>query len=142
MISRGNPFGNTDHYKVTNDGKDGVIFNGIPDWVYEEDVLRTNNAIHISANAGKIAYARFDDSHVPEFQYTVYGDPFDVSKNKYPEYKKLRYPKAGEYNPTVKLYVAEKCSGLLIALIFSILKCLDWLFCLLLNYKNYLYILL
>ena len=128
MTSRGNPFGNTDHYKVTkdghgfkfikrliyyihpaisfllwtfrenpfeentdlpvtNDGKDGVIFNGIPDWVYEEDVLRTNNAIHGSPNAGKIAYARFDDSHVPEFQYPVYGDPFDVSKNKYPEYK-------------------------------------------------------
>ena len=49
--------------------------------------MRSNNAIQISPNGGKIAYARFDDTEVPEFQYPVYGDPFNVSKNKYPEYK-------------------------------------------------------
>ena len=92
MLFREDPFDESNDKQVFYDGKEGeegVIFYGIPDWVYEEDVLRSNNAIHVSPNGGKIAYARFDDTNVPEFQYPVYGNPYDVTNNNYPEYKSV-----------------------------------------------------
>ena len=91
LLFREDPFDESNDKQVLFDGKEGVIFNGIPDWVYEEDVLRSNNAIHVSPNGGKIAYARFDDTKVPEFQYPVYGDYNNVSNNNYPEYKSVHF---------------------------------------------------
>eukprot|EP00091_Calanus_sinicus_P003745 TRINITY_DN13922_c0_g1_i1.p1 TRINITY_DN13922_c0_g1~~TRINITY_DN13922_c0_g1_i1.p1 ORF type:complete len:242 (-),score=47.97 TRINITY_DN13922_c0_g1_i1:73-798(-) len=34
----------------------------------------------------------------------MYGEPRDLLKNQYPEYKVIRYPKAGEVNPTIKVF--------------------------------------
>lgn len=42
-------------------------------------------------------YIQFNDTNVPEFEYTYYGSP-DI-KHQYPEIEKLRYPKAGAPNP-------------------------------------------
>ena len=33
---------------VTQTGRPGVIFNGVADWVYEEEVLGTNKAMYFS----------------------------------------------------------------------------------------------
>jgi len=94
-----------DDIAITNDGEVDNVFNGIPDWVYEEEVLGVNFA-HVT-NVGKgIAFAQFNDTLVPDFRYPHYGDPHDVPHSQYPEYRVVRYPKAGETNPTVQLFVS------------------------------------
>jgi len=40
------------------------IYNGIPDWVYEEEVLDTNKALHASPDGKFLAFAQFNDSMV------------------------------------------------------------------------------
>ena len=54
-----------------------TIYNGIPDWVYEEEILGTYKALHSSPRGTSLAFARFDDTRVEEFYYTLYGDPDD-----------------------------------------------------------------
>jgi dipeptidyl-peptidase 4 len=63
------------------------IYNGIPDWVYEEEVLSTDAATWFSPNGNHFAFAQFNDTKVKEAVYDVYGD------KQYPEEVHLRYPK-------------------------------------------------
>jgi len=91
--------------QISDDGEVEVIFNGIPDWVYEEEVLGVNYANYIDASGKRIAFGCFNDSEVEEFSYPHYGSPNDVLGSQYPEYKTVKYPKAGQTNPTVKLVV-------------------------------------
>jgi dipeptidyl-peptidase 4 len=72
---------------LTADGKVDKVFNGIPDWVYEEEVLGDNKAHYISSDGKKLAFAQFNDTLVPEFRYPVYGEPNDIYGVQYPEYK-------------------------------------------------------
>ena len=72
---------------ITTDGVINNVFNGIPDWVYEEEVLGVNYANHISPTGYKVAFAQFNDTLVPEFQYPHYGDPNDIFQNQYPVYR-------------------------------------------------------
>ena len=99
----------TEGYKkdiaLSSDGLADTVFNGIPDWVYEEEVLFVNFAHYINEPATRIAFAKFNDSEVEEFRYPHYGDPKDVTAWQYPEYRTVRYPKAGKDNPTVSLHV-------------------------------------
>lgn len=73
--------------KITTDGVPGVVYNGIPDWVYEEEVLSTDAATWFSPNGNHFAFAQFNDENVKEAVYDIYGD------NQYPEEVHLRYPK-------------------------------------------------
>lgn len=76
---------------ITSDGEPGVIYNGIPDWVYEEEVLGTDAASWFSPNGEKLAFIRFDDVNVREAVYNIYGD--GTGDHLYPEEVHLRYPK-------------------------------------------------
>jgi len=71
---------------ITNDGQVDNVFNGIPDWVYEEEVLGVNFA-HVTNGGKLIAFAQFNDTLVPDFRYPHYGDPHDVPHSQYPEYR-------------------------------------------------------
>uniref|UniRef100_A0A1L8DPB2 Venom dipeptidyl peptidase 4 n=1 Tax=Nyssomyia neivai TaxID=330878 RepID=A0A1L8DPB2_9DIPT len=95
--------------RLTFDGVPGVIYNGVPDWVYEEEVLGSGAALWFSTDSEKIAIASFDDTQVNEFMYFMYGRPGDMA-NQYFEEIKLRYPKAGATNPTVTLRVRDVAS--------------------------------
>jgi hypothetical protein len=87
--------------QVTSDGThDGVIRNGIPDWVYEEEVLGAAGALYFSGSGRQLAYLRFDDTNVPQFNYTYWG-------NVYPDTIHLRYPKPGFDNPRVSLKIYD-----------------------------------
>ncbi|XP_035211112.1 venom dipeptidyl peptidase 4-like [Stegodyphus dumicola] len=92
--------------RLTSDGENDVILNGIPDWVYEEEILGSNHAIWWSDDGTKIAYASFNDSAVDFISLPRYGDYHDVT-NIYPQFRRFRYPKAGRNNPTVKLWVID-----------------------------------
>lgn len=72
---------------ITDDGIPGVEYNGIPDWVYEEEVLSTDAAVWISPSGKHLAYARFNDTEVKEAVYDIYGNDL------YPQEVHLRYPK-------------------------------------------------
>lgn len=92
--------------RVTTTGVPGVIYNGVPDWVYEEEIFGTNYAFWGSPALTRIAYATFNDAHVQKFQYELYDEPGNL-ENQYPELVELRYPKSGTTNPTVQLTVTD-----------------------------------
>uniref|UniRef100_A0A8C2F132 Dipeptidyl-peptidase 4 n=1 Tax=Cyprinus carpio TaxID=7962 RepID=A0A8C2F132_CYPCA len=73
--------------QVTADGAHNLILNGIPDWVYEEEMFSTNFALWWSPNGRFVAYARFNDSGVHNIEYTWYGE------GQYPETVLVPYPK-------------------------------------------------
>nr|XP_040581987.1 inactive dipeptidyl peptidase 10-like [Lepeophtheirus salmonis] len=79
-----------------------VVIHGIPDWIYEEDILKQGNAIWVSPNGKKIVYATFNDTNVQEVVFEKFG-----SGETYPSTQKLRYPKAGTPNPSVSLWVVD-----------------------------------
>uniref|UniRef100_A0A8C1ED11 Dipeptidyl-peptidase 4 n=1 Tax=Cyprinus carpio carpio TaxID=630221 RepID=A0A8C1ED11_CYPCA len=87
--------------QVTTDGAHNQILNGIPDWVYEEEMFSTNFALWWSPNGRFVAYAKFNDSGVHNIEYTWYGE------GQYPETVLIPYPKAGTPNPTVELFVFD-----------------------------------
>ncbi|XP_014667249.1 PREDICTED: dipeptidyl aminopeptidase-like protein 6 isoform X2 [Priapulus caudatus] len=89
--------------RVTATGKPDIIYNGLPDWVYEEEILSRDNAIWWSPNGKKLCYASFNDSEVSMFSFPWYGEEKDL----YTTMKELRYPKAGEKNPTFMLQVID-----------------------------------
>lgn len=88
---------------ITQDGIPGLKYNGVPDWVYEEEVLGTDNAIWWSTESSYILYASFDDSPVPTFYYSEYGE----LSNAYTTQIKIAYPKAGYPNPFFNLTIVN-----------------------------------
>lgn len=91
---------------ITEDGKDGIVYNGVPDWVYEEEVLSSGSALWWSPDGTKLAVGFFDDTKVETFQYFIYGDGADAYAQ-YPHEEELKYPKTGTPNPIVYLRVYD-----------------------------------
>lgn len=90
--------------QVTNDGKKNSIINGITDWVYEEEFAFVR-AFDWSADSKKLAFIRFDESEVPEFSMNIY------KKDLYPSVETFKYPKAGEKNSKVALFIYDVTVG-------------------------------
>ena len=84
---------------ITTDGKWNHIINGNCDWVYEEEFEFTR-AYEWSVNGNYIAYYRFDETNVKEYQFTQYDNAY----NKQYTYK---YPKAGEENSKVEIHIYD-----------------------------------
>ncbi|KAH8404406.1 hypothetical protein KR222_011025 [Zaprionus bogoriensis] len=63
----------THAYRISHDAVPGVVYNGIPDWLYEEEILHANNAVWLSENAQLLLYASFNDTHVQEQHFAWYG---------------------------------------------------------------------
>ncbi|KAL7739498.1 hypothetical protein ACLKA6_003943 [Drosophila palustris] len=91
---------------ITEDGKDGIVYNGVPDWVYEEEVLSSGSALWWSPDGSKLAVGFFDDTKVETFKYFLYGDD-STSYSQYPHEENLKYPKSGSPNPIVYLRVYD-----------------------------------
>ncbi len=89
--------------QITTDGKRNEIINGATDWVYEEE-FSFDKGFQWSPDGKSIAYYRFDESAVKEFNLTYYG-------TLYPKEEKYKYPKAGETNSTVEIYIYSITSG-------------------------------
>lgn len=89
--------------QLTQDGEANRIINGAADWVYEEEFSMAQ-AFKWSPDGKRIAFIRFDESDVPEFNMQTWG-PL------YPLDYKFKYPKAGEKNSIVSLHVAEVATG-------------------------------
>ncbi len=89
--------------QITTDGKKNHIINGTCDWVYEEEFGFTK-AFQWSPDGKKIAYYRFNESEVKEYTLTYYGDL-------YPDWETYKYPKAGEDNSIVEIYLYDLSTG-------------------------------
>lgn len=94
--------------QITNDGTVN-IYNGICDWVYEEEVFSTKTAAWISPDNKKLAYVQFDDTPVNHIAIPVYGHPGNP-QDQYPGIIDFPYPKTGTNNPLVKLFLVDLTS--------------------------------
>jgi dipeptidyl-peptidase 4 len=84
---------------VTTDGRRNEIINGSSDWVYEEELYITK-AFEWSADSKKLAWIRFDESRVKEYNMQLWKDGA-----LYPEDYRYKYPKAGEDNSLVEVLI-------------------------------------
>ena len=85
-------------YNITDDGAWNHIINGTTDWVYEEEYGFTK-AYAFSPDGKEIAYLKFDESQVPEFEMMRFNNTL------YNEAYSFKYPKAGDKNSIVTLHV-------------------------------------
>lgn len=90
--------------QVTKDGKYNEILNGIPDWVNEEE-FGYSRAFDFSADSQMLAWIRFDESQVPEFNFSLYkgAAPAYTDYALYPGAYSYKYPVAGVDNAKVKV---------------------------------------
>lgn len=90
-------------HRITFTGEENVIFNGINDWVYEEEIFGAYSALWWSPKSTFLAYAQFNDTGVPLIEYSFYSD----ESLQYPKTVWIPYPKAGAVNPTVKFFIVN-----------------------------------
>ena len=84
--------------QLTRNGSESIL-NGHFGWVYEEE-FGSYDAYRWSPDSKKIAFLQENQADVPVFML------FDEMKL-YPELTKIRYPKAGQSNPVMSLYVSD-----------------------------------
>uniref|UniRef100_A0A665UH24 Dipeptidyl peptidase 4-like n=1 Tax=Echeneis naucrates TaxID=173247 RepID=A0A665UH24_ECHNA len=87
--------------QLTHNGKKNEILNGIPDWVYEEEVFASNGAIWWSTTGKYLAYLEVNDTEVNKVEFSWYGS------DQYPQTVAVPYPKAGSKLTKVKLFVVD-----------------------------------
>jgi dipeptidyl-peptidase 4 len=86
--------------QITDDGKFNSIINGTTDWVYEEE-FGFVEGFFWSPDNRKIAFYKFDETEVKEYNLQVWG------KKSYPVDYKFKYPKAGETNSKVEIWIYD-----------------------------------
>ncbi|XP_036377539.1 dipeptidyl aminopeptidase-like protein 6 [Megalops cyprinoides] len=87
--------------RLVSTGKEGVIFNGLSDWLYEEELFQTHIAHWWSPDGARLAYATINDTLVPKMEIPMF------TGSAYPTGREYHYPKAGEENPMIFLYVVN-----------------------------------
>lgn len=93
--------------KITKDGAKNKIINGLSDWVYEEEFSFTK-AYEWSPDGLKIAFLKFNETAVPEYTMQTYDDGL------YPHNVTFKYPKVGEKNSKVTVWMYDVKKGALI----------------------------
>lgn len=98
--------------QVTYDGgKD--IFNGKPDWVYEEEVVALDRFLYWLPNEQNVVFIKTNDTNVPVYEIDYYTTN---TKSKYPTHRDIKYPKPGYANPeltVINYNIADQSSNVL-----------------------------
>ncbi|WPK22906.1 hypothetical protein PUMCH_000128 [Australozyma saopauloensis] len=107
----------TQHTTRLTDSGSHNVFNGKPDWVYEEEVTSSDKLLWWSPDLNFLIYASLNDTSVSEYILDYHTDSSDVVMSyddkprpllsgieQYPDYQYLKYPKPGTNNPEVTLY--------------------------------------
>ncbi|GAA5916914.1 hypothetical protein JCM5296_000616 [Sporobolomyces johnsonii] len=93
--------------RLTVDGSP-TTFNGVPDWVYEEEVFSSDTTTWWSPDASKLAFLSFAEELVPEYEFPIYNTEWATpGAQPYPAHTVMRYPKAGFPNPKVRIRVFD-----------------------------------
>ncbi|XP_017769373.1 PREDICTED: inactive dipeptidyl peptidase 10, partial [Nicrophorus vespilloides] len=110
---RQSPWDETDS-RLTFTGEPDVVFNGIPDWLYQEDVMKTPNALWPSHDGTHIMYATFNDSNVGLLSFPWFATTNVLAAGgaahkptTFPSTRTIRYPTPGTPNPHVQLWVLD-----------------------------------
>ena len=92
---------------ITNDANT-EIFNGISDWLYEEE-FGTTGLFAFSPDNKQVAFVRLDETEVPTFGWQTYlgSEAEGESAPMYPQLHALRYPKAGAPNAKASICVYD-----------------------------------
>jgi len=85
--------------QITTDGEYNKIIYGTSDWVYEEE-LGLVKGYAWNETSTKLAYYRFDETNVKEYSMQIWGEL-------YPYNYKYKYPKAGEDNSVVDIFIYD-----------------------------------
>lgn len=86
---------NSTTQQVTFSTADNQKF-GIPDWLYEEEILSKDQAVWWSPEGKAFAYLKFDDSRVVNISFNWYGG-FEDPAPQYPSQITIPYPKTGRF---------------------------------------------
>lgn len=92
----------TEERRLTTGGSD-TIFNGVFDWVYEEEFGQAQ-AWRWSRDSRRIAFWQTDERGVPFVRLTDY-------EGQHPEWVEIAYPKVGDENPEVRIGVVDVHTG-------------------------------
>ncbi len=106
--------------RLTHDGTD-LILNGYASWVYYEEIFGRSTrykAFWWSPDSRKIGFYRFDNTNVPLFPiYSAFSNPTAAaSQSQSPKVtdlgpggslSEIRYPKAGQTNPEVRIGIVD-----------------------------------
>uniref|UniRef100_A0A667ZCK8 Dipeptidyl-peptidase 6b n=1 Tax=Myripristis murdjan TaxID=586833 RepID=A0A667ZCK8_9TELE len=90
--------------RLVSTGKEGVVFNGLADWLYEEEILQSHIAHWWSPDGLWLAYATINDTLVPKMEVPIFTGSMTPDLT----YLISRRPlQAGEENPVVHLSVVS-----------------------------------
>ncbi|XP_046816515.1 dipeptidyl aminopeptidase-like protein 6 isoform X6 [Vespa velutina] len=105
--------------QLTDTGVPGVIYNGVPDWLYQEEVLPRPEATWPSPDGTHILFASFNDTQVTALEFPWFGTqpgqegsaastPLGAPRRgSFPPSRSIRYPTPGSANPEVDLWLLE-----------------------------------
>ncbi|KAK0202209.1 dipeptidyl aminopeptidase [Desarmillaria ectypa] len=89
-----------------------ALFNGIPDWAYEEGIFSSGHALWWSPTSSKLAYLSFNETNVPVYTFPMYNPTEDPTASlPYPKQVTIHYPKPGFENPRVQAWVWDAATG-------------------------------
>jgi dipeptidyl aminopeptidase/acylaminoacyl peptidase len=92
--------------QVTTDGDNELVFNGVTDWLYEEEVFGSVDAFVWNQDCSKLAFLKLNDSQVPVYRYEEYN-----INNPYPIPVNIRIPAPGAPNPIPTVYIYDITSN-------------------------------
>ncbi|XP_011055618.1 PREDICTED: inactive dipeptidyl peptidase 10 isoform X1 [Acromyrmex echinatior] len=105
----------TEDTRLTDTGVPGIIYNGVPDWLYQEEVLPRPQAIWPSPDGTHVLFATFNDTRVSALEFPWFGtpgqdgagsNPLSASRS-FPPSRSVRYPRPGFPNPEVGLWIID-----------------------------------
>lgn len=97
----------TSYIRLTTSGS-ATHFNGVPDWVYEEEVFSADYALWWSPDSRKVAFVESDETNVDVYTFPVYNpDSNSYAVHPYTEEVAMRYPKPGYNNPEVDVHIFD-----------------------------------
>nr|XP_045608607.1 dipeptidyl peptidase 4-like [Procambarus clarkii] len=100
-------------HRITDTGRPGLLYNGVPDWVYEEEILGSNSAVWFSQDGNMLAYASINDTLVDTVPIPQYGSYQQYSLIRSEEYDCISNfclfleLQPGQENPKVTLWVVD-----------------------------------
>ncbi|XP_039148639.1 dipeptidyl aminopeptidase-like protein 6 isoform X5 [Drosophila simulans] len=99
--------------RITSSGHENHIYNGVPDWLYQEEIFEAPEAIWTSSDGTHFMYALFNDTNVGMMTYpwlssgALFSGSGMFSGSIFPETKMVRFPTPGTTNPEVELWAVD-----------------------------------
>ncbi|XP_077283186.1 inactive dipeptidyl peptidase 10 [Arctopsyche grandis] len=92
--------------RITNTGTPGTVFNGVPDFLYETEIIRDDHSLWFNSDGQYLMFVTYNDTNVGEHRWPWYGGD-SPDQLRYPIIRSVRYPKANTNNPEVTIYTVN-----------------------------------